>query len=126
MNELRFTTPPAPVQRARLAMARLQRHLAAAIGPLDECTDLTGMAIAFMTLDDLYPAYTPLPPDVPASVDPQADLDEAIQELRVAMAAAARAVEVLRYARTIRDLHDLDTVRPSPLNTDSAADPAGW
>ncbi|MGQ0631518.1 MAG: hypothetical protein ACT4P1_10780 [Sporichthyaceae bacterium] len=116
-HPLTFTTPPEPVHRARLAMARLQHHLAEVIGPLDPCTDLTGMAMAFMTLEDLYPSYAPMPDSIAASEDPQSDLDEAIWFLHAAMAGASTATDKLRYARTIRDLHDLDSVHPAAVNT---------
>lgn len=116
--QLTFTTPPVSMQQARLAMARLQRHLATVIGPLDPCTDLTGMAMAFMSLDGVYPAYEPLPRDIPPSADPQVDLDTAIAALWVAMAEGSTAADKLRYARTIRDLHDLDSVRPGRHGAD--------
>lgn len=118
-----FTTAPEPVHRARLAMARLERHLAIVIGPLDPCTDLTGMALAFMSLEGLHPPYEPLP-DVAPSTDPQADLDEAVGSLRTAMAQADTAVDKLRYARTIHDLQNLDTVQPTGWGPDQETWPS--
>lgn len=108
MNQnLTFTTPPAPVQQARLAMARLEAHLAQVIDPMAPDPELTSIAFAFMALEDLHPPYPPLPADLAPSVDAAADLDLAIAALGEAGEEATNAVDILRYAYTIRDLREL-------------------
>lgn len=105
--ELTFTDPSPDVQRARLAMARLEQHLLAVIGPLDPDCDLSILAFAFLALEDIYPPYTPLPDGVEASLDPRADLLLAVHHLNAAAERAGSASEVLRYAYAIRDLREL-------------------
>lgn len=105
--ELTFTEPPPDVQRARLAMARLEQHLLAVIDPLDPDCDLSTLAFAFLALEDIYPPYTPLPEGIEASIDPRADLLIAVHHLNVAAERAGSATEVLRFAYAIRDLREL-------------------
>ena len=103
-----FTTPPDTVQQARLAMARLRARLAGAIDPLAPCADQTSLALAFMALEDTYPAYPPLPDGVAATPDARRELNDAIGQLERAMREAANAVDTLRLARAIRHLRELD------------------
>lgn len=121
--DLTFTDPPPVVQQARLAMARLERHLFAAIGPLDPSCDQSSLAFAFLDLEDVYPPYRPLPLPVEASEDPRADLDLAIQLLTGASASAGTAVDTLRYAYAIRYLRELDG---SPYLVPRTDDGAAW
>ena len=104
---LTFSDPPPDVQRARLAMARLEQHLLAVIDPLDPTCDLTSLAFAFLSLEDIHPPYPPLPDGIAPSPDPRADLVLAVHHLRAAAENAGSAAEILRYAYTVRDLHEL-------------------
>jgi hypothetical protein len=147
-HPLTFTTPPEPVQQARLAMARAEQRLALDVGPLEPCWDLTGIGLAFLTLETVHPAYHPLL-EVEASPDPRADLLAAIDGLALAIADASSAyvgsadvgstdassadvgsaADIARYVATIRDLRDLDLLADagggdpcdSAGNTDSTA-----
>ncbi len=78
MTEITFASPPEPVQRARLAMARLEAHLAQVIDPMAPDFELTSVALAFMALEDVHPPYPPLPADLEPSADAAADLEAAI------------------------------------------------
>lgn len=125
-----FTDPPASVQRARVAMARAQRRLALDLHPLDPCCDLTGIGLAFLNLEALYPPFPPLV-DVDPSVDPQSDITDALRFLGAAIAHANTAADVARYAATIADLSDLDLLADdsgSDLDEFSAQwrDHLGW
>lgn len=106
-HNLFFSTPPQPVQRARLAMARLEAHLAAVIDPMAPDPELTSVAFAFMALEDVHPPYPPLPADLEPSADAAADLDAAIAALGAAGETAASVVDILRYAYAIRDLREI-------------------
>lgn len=103
-----FTEPSGQITEARHAIARLQRHLAHAVGPFDASTDLSSLALAAMSLESIHPPYPPLPPDIGASLDPRADLDAAIAVLLQASAAAGTARETLRFAYVIRDLREVE------------------
>lgn len=59
-----FTDPGDLIGAARLAIARVERHLGEVVGPLDPTTVLTSVALAVMSLESVYPPYRPLPPDV--------------------------------------------------------------
>lgn len=107
MTEITFATPPEPVQRARLAMARLEAHLAQVIDPMAPDFELTSVAFAFMALEDVHPPYPPLPADLEPSADAAADLDAAIAALGAAGEEATSAVDILRFAYTIRDLREI-------------------
>ena len=108
-----FTDPPVTVQRARMAMARAQGRLALDQHPLDPCCDVTGIGLAFLNLEALWPCYPPLI-DVEPSVDPQSDIADALRFLGAAIAHAETAADVARYAATIADLSDLDLLGPEP------------
>lgn len=103
-----FTTPPETVQQARLAMARLRARLALEIDPLAPCADQTSLALAFMALEDTYPAYPPLPDGIAASRDARRELDDAIGLLQRAMREAGTAVDTLRIARAIQHIRELE------------------
>jgi hypothetical protein len=107
MTEIIFATPPETVQRARIAMARLEAHLAQVIDPMAPDFELTSVAFAFMSLEDVHPPYPPLPTDLEPSADAAADLDVAIDALGVAGEEATSAVDILRFAYTIRDLREI-------------------
>ena len=102
-----FTSPPDTVQQARLAMARLRARLALKVDPLAPCADQTSLALAFMALEDTYPAYPPLPDGIAGSRDARAELDDAIGLLQRAMREAEIAVDTLRIARAIRHIREL-------------------
>lgn len=106
-HALTFTTPPEPVQRARRAMASAEQGIARATDPMTPCPDLSGIALAFLTLEALHPAYPPLG-DIEPSPDPAADIAAAVHHLRVAAKSASSAVDTIRYAITARELQDLD------------------
>lgn len=126
---LTFTTPPEPVQQARLAMARAEQRLALDVGPLEPCWDLTGIGLAFLTLETVHPAYHPLL-EVEASPDPRADLLAAIEWLAVAIADASSAADIARYIVTIRDLRDLDLLADAgggdPCDSAGHTDSTAW
>lgn len=103
-----FTEPGDLITAARLAIARLERHFFLAVGPLDATTDLTSIALAVMSLESVYPPYSPLPPDPGASLDPEADLQSAITAVRQASGEATTAQEILRLAYVVRDLRELE------------------
>lgn len=105
---IRFTEPGPQIAEARHAIARLQRHLAHTIGPLDASCDLSSLALAAMSLESVHPPYPPLPPDIGASLDLRVDLDDAIAALLKASAAAETARETLRLAYVIRDLREIE------------------
>lgn len=112
-----FTEPGDLITAARLAIARVERHLGEVVGPLDATTVLTSVALAVMFLESVYPPYRPLPPDVAASLDPEADLAAAIAALRQASAEATTAQEILRLAYVVCDLREVEhspylTARP--------------
>jgi hypothetical protein len=106
--EPRFTQPSDAIAEARLAIARLHRHLAHAVGPLDACADLSSVAFAVLSLESINPPFPPLPPDIAASPDPRADLDIAVAALLQASADAMTAREKLRFAYVIRDLREVE------------------
>lgn len=94
-------------------MARAQCRLALAQQPLDPCCDVTGIGLAFLSLEALHPSYPPLI-DVEPSVDPQSDIADALRFLGAAIAHAETAADVARYAATIADLSDLDLLADDP------------
>jgi hypothetical protein len=108
MTEITFATPPEPVQRARIAMARLEAHLAQVIDPMAPDFELTSVAFAFMALEDVHPPYPPLPVDLEPSADAAADLEAAIAALDAAGEQATSAADILRFAYTIRDLCEIN------------------
>lgn len=107
MNSEFFTDPPACVQQARIAMARAETRIALDFGPLVPECNTTGIGMAFMNLEDVYPPYPPLL-DIDPSPDPRADIAVAIRLLGQATAEADRVADIVRYAATICDLYDLD------------------
>ncbi len=128
-----FTEPGDLIAAARLAIARVEGHLAAVVGPLDPTTDRTSIALAAMSLESVHPPYPPLPLDVPASLDPEAELQAAIAALRQASTEATSAQEILRLAYVIRDLREVEhspylALRPASATataTDTATDAGG-
>jgi hypothetical protein len=102
-----FTDPSTAINQARYAIARLQRHLAQAVGAIDASADLSSIAFAILTLESVHPPYPPLSGDV-VSEDPAADLDAAIAALLRASGEAPTARETLRFAYVIRDLRELE------------------
>ncbi|MGQ0631613.1 MAG: hypothetical protein ACT4P1_11255 [Sporichthyaceae bacterium] len=106
--EPQFTEPSDAISEARFAIARLQRHLAHAVGPLDACADLSSVAFAVLSLESIRPRYPPLPPDIAPSIEPRADLDIAVAALLHASADATTARETLRFAYVIRDLREVE------------------
>lgn len=119
-----FTDPPAAVQQARIALARAQRRLALDEHALDPCCDLTGIGLAFLSLEALHPAYPPLA-EIDISADVQADIAEAIRLLALAITEADSAAEVARYAATIADLSDLDRFADDQFTDEMLTDDPG-
>jgi|GEM_PF-3688651 len=103
-----FTAPSADITTARLALARLQRHLAEAVDPLHVGDELTSLAFAVLTVEDIHPPYPPLPEDIGPSSGLRADLAAATDALLAASSAATTARETLRLAYAIRDLRGLE------------------
>jgi hypothetical protein len=101
-----FTDPAGSVQWARIAMARAQRRLALDEDPLNPCLDVTLIGLAFLSLETVHPPYPPLV-DTDVSVDPGADIANAVMFLRAAIAETLSAANVARFAATIDDLSEL-------------------
>lgn len=120
MNSEFFTDPPACVQQARIAMARAESRIARDFEPLVPECNSTGIGMAFMNLEDVYPPYPPLL-DIDPSPDPRADIAAAIRLLGRASAEADRVADIVRYAATICDLYDLDL-----LADQADPDTGGW
>lgn len=114
--EFDFTRPSADVSTARRALARLQAYLDLTLDPLAETTIATDLALAVLTLEDVYPPYPPIADELTPSVDPCGDFALAISALVAASAAATSARETLRFAYVIRDLRAVEEAPPFDSN----------
>lgn len=103
---VRFTTPPERVQAARVALAQVELALHESTDPLEYNADLTGIGFAISALEDVNPVYVPSFV-TEASTDPLADLQTARDALLAEIDDTAPVADMLRYARTIREINDL-------------------
>ncbi|HEX3827252.1 MAG TPA: hypothetical protein VHV82_08275 [Sporichthyaceae bacterium] len=102
--EFTFSSPTPQITTARLALARLERHLHTAVDPCDAGADCTDLMFAIMGLEDVHPPYPPLSDEPGAGPDPRADLELALTALRAAIEKSDTAGEILRLALVVRDL----------------------
>lgn len=105
--DISFTAPTPEISAARVALARLGRHLDLVLGPLSESLLATDLTFAVLGLEDVHPPYPPLP-EVDPSDDPGGDFAAAVHALLVASSQASTAADTLRYAYVLRDLRAME------------------
>ena len=124
------TNPDPQATTARVALARLRRHVEQAAVRCAHAAAAqlaTDLLFASLQLEDVEPPYLPLSEQTEPSTDPAADLATAIEALLRASARSCSPLDTLRYAFVIRDLRAIrdhagyvDVLRPLRRHGDAA------